>query len=110
MTTTIVMRCTDVEICSAHAQGDARKDEKCPGVCDAPGCTEDVTGDEYCTGHAVLDEAGATADEMATATRKADRYGVTLARLLREAVRTVPLNQVARTPFALQAAPSRSEK
>jgi hypothetical protein len=97
----MVLVCTALETCDAHALGEISKDAKCLFFCDAPGCAEEATGDEYCTGHTVLDEAGADADEMALATRKADHYGVTLSRLLREAVRTVPLDEVARTPFAL---------
>jgi hypothetical protein len=89
----VILVCNGTELCDAHKLGELAKDAKCPYYCDAIGCLEEATGDEYCTGHTALDEAGADAEEMAIATRKADRYGVTLTRLLREAVRTVPLEE-----------------
>lgn len=89
-----------IGLCDAHARGEIPTDAKCPGMCDAPGCREqlvdvgeDSDGDDsYCHGHAALVAAGAEPQELLDACIKADRYGVTLARLLREAVRMVPLD------------------
>lgn len=90
------MMCADGVPCNAHRDGDASTWDKCPGTCDAPGCREDYAGesarseDSYCAGHLALDHAGASPDEMAAAGNKASMYGVTLSRLLREAVKMVP--------------------
>lgn len=90
--------CTADALCDAHHMGDITTEEKCPDMCEAPGCREPIHGTApleeaaYCAGHAAMAAAGAEGDEMLLAARKADRYGVTLARLLREAVRTVPLD------------------
>lgn len=80
------------ERCDAHRDGSAGPDDKCPYYCDAPGCLAQATGDEYCTAHEALVEGGASPTELVLASRKADRYGVSLERLLVEALRMLPLD------------------
>lgn len=83
--------CSDGDRCEPHALGEVGADEKCPMACDVPGCRIEVVDDSFCAGHLALDRAGAPIEEMVEAAKKADLYGVSLDRLLREAVRMVPL-------------------
>lgn len=78
--------------CDAHRAGDAGPDDKCPWFCDAPGCLEEATGLEYCPGHEALAAADAPPAEMIEASRKAEVYGRTLAGLLREAIKLLPVD------------------
>ena len=86
----------DGDRCQPHELGEIEPEEKCPGLCDAPACLEEISAESsrseesFCAGHLALDEAGADLEEMAAAANKASMYGVTLSRLLREAVRLVP--------------------
>lgn len=47
----ISLRCTPAVPCAYHADG-GPPDDKCPGTCDAKGCTEEATsevdGESYC--------------------------------------------------------------
>lgn len=84
--------CTPETKCDPHRSGEIGTDDKCPGLCDAAGCTSEVVTDHYCAPHQVLADAGAGPYEMFEADKKANTYGVTLAKLMREGLAMIPVD------------------
>lgn len=78
-TRAVVLRCTTTSLCDFHRDGGPEV-EKCPGVCDAPGCTADGwvdVGNEktVCTTHGGLILLGRAVREALAADDAAAKGG-----------------------------------